>query len=31
MHDIPQVRDLRGRRQTRLDASNQLGKLMFCH
>ena len=31
MDGIQQVSDLRGRPQTRLDASNQLGKLMFCH
>ena len=28
---ILQFSDLRGARQSRLDASNQLGKLMFCH
>jgi hypothetical protein len=31
MDGIPQVSDSRGRQQSRLDASNQLGKLMFCH
>jgi hypothetical protein len=31
MDGTPQVTDLRGPRQSRLDALNQLGKLMFCH
>jgi hypothetical protein len=31
MDGILQFSDLRGPRQSRLDASNQLGKLMFCH
>ena len=31
MDGILQFSDLRGPRQSCLDASNQLGKLMFCH
>jgi hypothetical protein len=31
MDGILQVSEFRRPRQSRLDASNQLGKLMFCH